>query len=187
MRTARTTTYLLVIGLLTSLLLAGALALTACGSGSANTGTSSGNPALAGAQPFVVSAIPRDDTGGTETKVGDVTQTRNGTASYDVEATDPRLSGTFDVVYNTDEASDGTLTKFYGTWKATNDKGTWECDNWSGAQDSAGHLFTVGVGRGTGDYEGLVAVWQWYWPLNTSSFSTALPVLAVSGWVQKAP
>jgi len=185
MRNTRTTIYVPVIAVLALLLVVGALVLTGCGGKSPST--SSGNPALADTQPFVASATPGPATGGTTTEVGDVTQTRNATASYTIEATDPRCNGTFDVVYNMDEAADGTMTKFYGTWKVTNDKGTWVCDNWTGAQDALGvHTFTFGVSKGTGDYEGLVAVWQWYWPLNASSFSTALPLMAVSGWIDKA-
>lgn len=112
------------------------------------------------------------------------TQTRNGTYSYDVEATDSRLSGIFDVVYNIDEPASGAST-WWGSWKLTNDEGTWVCDSWRGACDPIGHTFTAGVSRGTGAYEGLLAVWQWYWPLGSGA-SGALPISAVSGWIQKA-
>jgi hypothetical protein len=68
-----------------------------------------------------------------------------------------------------------------------NDKGTWVCDAASAAFDAKGRTYVFALAEGTGAYEGLASVWQWYWPLNQGSFSTALPMIAVSGWVQKAP
>jgi hypothetical protein len=141
---------------------------------------------LSSAQPFVAAAAPGKQTAGTETKVGEVTRLRNGTISYTIEATDPRVAGTHDVVYNWDEAADGS-GRMWATWTTTNDKGSWVCDASSAVFDAKGRTFVFGVAKGTGAYEGLVSVWQWYWPLNQSSFSSALPLIAVSGWIQKAP
>ncbi len=188
MRSARTTTYILILA--SSLLMAGA-ALTMAGCGGDTSAEVLAR--VADAQPFVASAMvaPRPQAEATETLVGDVRQVRNGGASYDVEATDPRLSGTFDVVFNYDENADNSA-QMWGTWTAANDKGAWVCDSFEGGFDSAGHYFTVGIGKGTGDYEGLLSVWQWYWPLSAISPNTGLPVdmrlpiFAVSGWIQKA-
>jgi hypothetical protein len=188
MKAARTIAY---VSISLLLLLIGALVLVGC---SAENSTATEPAAVAGSEPFVASAMlgARGQGGGSTTQVGDVTQVRNGTASYDVEATDPRLAGIFDVVYNYDEAADGTAT-MWGTWRLKNDEGTWICDSWRGAFDEKGHTFTVGLTRGTGAYEGLVSLWQWYWPLAAISPATGLPdtseglpLMAVSGWVQKA-
>ncbi len=191
MRRARTSAHILIFA---SLLLIGSLVWTGCGGNSSTISTSTANAVLADSIPFVASAIPANGTEGGMAQVGDITQTRNATSSYIVDATDPRLSGTFAVVYNTDQAPDGTMTRFFGNWKLTNDKGSWVCDSWTGAADAvvgpnSTHFFTVGVGKGTGAYEGLVSVWQWYWPLNDSrnSGSTALPLIAGSGWSHNAP
>jgi hypothetical protein len=187
MKTARTVIYIPVLVLL---LLVGAPVLAGCGN---DNSTPTKSAAVSGSEPFVASAMvgPRDQLDGSTTKVGDVTQLRNATVSYDVEATDPRLTGIFDVVVNSDEAAGGTGT-MWGTWKLTNDKGSWICDSWRGAFDQD-HTFTAGLSKGTGAYEGLVSLWQWYWPLVAISPSTGLPdtsaglpVMAVSGWVQKA-
>jgi hypothetical protein len=180
MKAARTTTCILILA---SLLLMGAVTWTACG----GTKTSAkGTSPLMASEAFVASAAPGNQTEGTTTKAGDVTQTRNATVSYTIEATDPRVAGTYDVVYNIDQLPDGS-GKMWATLKLTNDKGTWVCDSASALLDSSGHVYVFGLAKGTGDYDGLVSVWQWYWPLNTSSFSTALPFIAVSGWIQKAP
>jgi pyruvate,orthophosphate dikinase len=106
-------------------------------------------------------------------------------ATYDVEATDARLAGIFDVVFNYDLAQDGSAT-MWGTWKLTNDKGTWVCDSWRGAFDPAGNTFTVGRGEGTGSYEGLASYWQWYMPRGEVVSLKTLPFMWVSGWVEKA-
>jgi hypothetical protein len=178
MRAAKTTTY---IPILVSLLLIGALVWAGCGS----SGSSAKGSQLSNSQAFVASPAPGDQGDGTTTKVGDVTQVRNATVSYTVEATDPRVAGTFAVAYNLDQAADGSGT-MWGTWTVTNNKGTWVSDAFSGALDAKGHTFIFGSAKGTGAYASLVSLWQWYWPLNTSSFSAALPMIAVSGWIQKA-
>ncbi len=178
MRMTRNTTRILVFA---SLLLVGSLAWAGCGSGDSGAKGSQ----LSSSEAFVASAAPGEQGEGTSTQIGDVTQVRNATVSYTVEATDPRAAGTFDVVYNLDQAADGS-GKMWGTWTVTNDKGTWVCNAMSGALDAKGHTFVFGSAKGTGAYEGLVSLWQWYWPLNTSSFSAALPLIAVSGWIQKA-
>jgi hypothetical protein len=178
MRTTRTSTNILMLGLL---LLTGALAWAGCGSDE----SSAQGTLLSRAQPFVASAAVGKQTEGATTKAGDVTQVRNATVSYKIEATDPRVAGTYDVLYNYDEAADGSGT-MWATWTLTNDKGTWVCDAASAAFDAKGHTFVFGLSKGSGAYEGLVSMWQWYWPLNTSSFSSALPFTAVSGWIQKA-
>jgi hypothetical protein len=179
MRAARTITYL---PILVSLLLIGALTWVGCGGGDSSAERSQ----LSNSEAFVASATPGAQGEGTSTKAGDVTQVRNAMVSYTVEATDPRVAGTFDVIYNLDQAADGSGS-MWGTWTVTNSKGTWVCDAMSGALDAKGHTFVFGSAKGTGAYEGLVSLWQWYWPLNTSSFSAALPLVAVSGWIQKAP
>jgi hypothetical protein len=181
MRPRRTTSYLLI---LVSLLLAGALAWAGCGDDDSNS--SAQGTLLSNAEAFVASAAPGKQTAGTETKVGDVTQLRDATISYTIEATDPRVAGTYDVIYSYDEAADGS-GRMWATWKLTNNDGTWVCDAANAAFDAKGRTFVFALSKGTGAYDGLVSLWQWYWPLNTGSFSTALPLIAVSGWIQKAP
>ncbi len=179
MRATRTITCILI---LVSLLLIGSLVWAGCGSSRSSAETSP----LSNSEAFVASAAPGAQGEGTSTKAGDITQVRNATVSYTVEATDPRAAGTFDVIYNLDQAADGSGS-MWGTWTVTNNKGTWVCDAMRGALDAKGHTFVFGSAKGTGAYDGLVSLWQWYWPLNTSSFSAALPLVAVSGWIQKAP
>ena len=181
MRTTRTSTCIVISVLL---LVTGALAWAGCGND--DTNSSAQGTLLSGAQPFVAAAAPGKQTEGTTTKVGDVTQVRDATISYKIEATDPRVAGTHDVVYSLDEAADGSGS-MSARWTTTNEKGTWVCDASHAAFDAKGRCFVFGLAKGTGAYEGLVSLWQWYWPLNTSSFSTALPLIAVSGWIQKAP
>jgi hypothetical protein len=178
MRATRTTTSILI---LVSLLLVGAVIWAGCG----NSGSSAKGTPLSKSEAFVASAAPGAQGDGTITHSGTVSQVRNATVSYKVDATDPRVVGTFDVVYNLDQAADGS-GKMWGTWTVTNNKGTWVCEALSGSLDSSGHTFVFGSAKGTGAYAGLVSLWQWYWPLNTSSFSASLPLIAVSGWIQKA-
>jgi hypothetical protein len=183
MSAARPTRYMPAVVLF---ILIGALVLMGCGSGSSSTATGQSTAAV-DSEPFAASALvgAREHLEGTTTEVGDITQVRNGTATYDVEATDARLAGIFDVVFNYDLAQDGSAT-MWGTWKLTNDKGTWVCDSWRGAFDPAGNTFTVGQGRGTGAYEGLASYWQWYMPRGELASLKTLPFMWVSGWVEKA-
>ena len=166
-----------------AVLLTRALAWAGCSGDNADSQSST---MLSASEAFVASARQVGVTPGTTTMKDDLSiESRDNTVSYKVEATDPRVAGTFNVSFNSDETHEGSGT-MWGTWTITNDKGTWVCDGWRGAYDAQGHTFTAGSATGTGDYEGLVSVWQWYWPLG-SGVGTALPVFAVSGWIQKAP
>jgi hypothetical protein len=169
------------LGVAALLLVAGASFLAGCGGKTASSGDGG---AVSGLQPFVAYAtVAPGGNEGTSTVVGEVTQWRDATALYKVEGSDQRVSGSFTVTYNVDTTADGN-SKLWGNWVLTNDKGTWVCDGWSGAQDAKGETYTFGISKGTGDYEGLITCWQWHWPLDNASFTVKLPLIAVSGWIQ---
>jgi hypothetical protein len=126
MRATRTTTCMLVFA---SLLLAGAITWAGCG----GDDSSAQGSFPSASEAFVASTdLGKPGQMGISDLVDGVTQVRNATVSYEVKATDPRVSGTFDVVYSYDQTADGSGA-MWGTWTVTNDKGTWVCDAWRGA------------------------------------------------------
>jgi len=178
MRGTKTTTYLLIAMFL---LLTGALVWVGCGSDTAST---EGTGVLAGLKPFVSAERILKETPGTETTVGDVTQTRGLVVSYEVEASDPRASGTIEVTVNADSAADGSGT-MWGTSVLTNSEGTWVCDGWTGALDASGHRFTFIKATGTGEYEGLTLYQLGYFASGPTTMLPPSQGMAGSGWIQK--
>jgi hypothetical protein len=167
------------------LIVTGALVWTGCGGDTA----SGGNAAiLKGLEPYVAGAMLTQTKDGTETTVGGVTQDRNWTYVYQVEASDPRASGTLEVIMNADAPKSGGA-HFWGTLVLTNIKGTWVCDNWDGAMTSIpSHTFTFSPCKGTGAYDGLALYMQWHMVENSAEMlpPSAPGGTAVSGWIQKA-
>ena len=165
-------------------ILAGALAWSGCGGGA-----SSGNAAmLAGLEPFVAGAMLTQTKDGAETTVGDVTQDRGWTYIYEVEASDPRASGTLEVIFNADAPKNGGAT-YWGTLVLTNSKGTWVSDAWNGALTAMPtHQFTFSPCKGAGAYAGLAMYIQWHMVESSAEMlpPSALGGTAVSGWIQKA-
>ncbi len=179
MKGPRTTTYLLIAGLLTMM---GTLVWTGCGSDESAT---KGTGVLSGTQPFVASSMVNKEAEGTSTEVGDITQVRGATVEYAIEATDPRVAGTFAVTYNMDQIADGS-GKMWGTWVDTNTDGTWVSDTWTGYHAANVDTFVFGQSKGTGKYEGLVSYWLWHWNTTyASSFQGNTPAIAASGWIGK--
>jgi hypothetical protein len=182
MKTARTTT-LLVIAIL---LLAWTLTESGCGDKASSTTASA---ALSGLESFVGAAKLTESTPGTETTAGDVTQVRGVKAAFQVEASDPRASGTAEVTSNYDGRA-GVSAQSWGSSVLTNSKGTWVCDAWTGAgaTDTGGksHSFIFNVAKGTGDYEGLVMYVQWHFVEAVSVMVPPSQGIAISGWIEKA-
>jgi hypothetical protein len=166
------------------LVAAGALAWAGCG-GKASTSNSA---ILSGLEPYVAGAMLTQTKDGTETTVDNVTQDRNWTYTFQVEASDPRAAGTLEVVFNADAPKSGGA-HYWGTCVLTNTKGTWVCDSWDGAMTSLpAHQFTFSVYNGTGAYKGLALYMQWHMVQNSTQMlpPSALGGAAVSGWIQKA-
>jgi hypothetical protein len=173
------------ISIAVALIIAGTLAWSGCG-GTASSGSNAA--ILSGLEPFVAGAMLTQTQDGTETTVDNVTQDRNWTYVYQVEASDPRASGTLEVIFNADAPKSGGA-HYWGTCVLTNGKGTWVCDNWDGAMTSMPtHQFTFSASKGTGAYEGLALYIQWHMVENSTTMlsPSAVGGTAVSGWIQKA-
>jgi hypothetical protein len=166
------------------LIVAAALVWTGCGSNS----SSSGSAMLSGLEPLVGGAMLTKTTDGTETTVNRVTQDRDWTYVFEVEASDPRASGTLEVKFNAD-ALQSMNARFWGTCTLTNSKGSWVCDGWNGAMTGTPqHQFTFSPFKGTGAYDGLALYLQWHMvETSTEMLPPSAPGgSAVSGWIQKA-
>ncbi len=171
------------------LIIMGALTWAGCGGEESPGTTSSGSSAgiTAGLEPFVAGAMLTDTKDGTETTVGDVTEDRDWTYVFQVEASDPRATGNLEVIFNADAPRSGGA-KFWGTCVLTNSQGTWVCDGWNGAMtDVPTHQFTFSEYKGTGAYEGLAMYIQWHMIENSSEMlpPSSAAGTAVSGWIQK--
>jgi hypothetical protein len=165
------------------LIVAAALVWTGCGSNS----SSSGSAMLSGLEPLVGGAMLTKTIDGTETTVNGVIQDRDWTYVFQVEASDPRASGTVEVKFNAD-ASQSMNAKFWGSATLTNDKGAWVCDGWNGAMTGTPqHQFTFVPYKGTGAYDGLALYLQWHFvELSAEMLPPSAPGgSAVSGWIQK--
>jgi hypothetical protein len=166
------------------LVMLGAVAWSGCGEEASSTGNAA---ILSGLDPFVAGAMLTETKNGTETTVDNVTQDRNWTYVFQVEASDPRVSGTLEVIMNADAPRSGGA-KYWGTLVLTNSKGTWVCDNWDGAMTAMPtHQFTFSACKGTGAYQGLALYIQWHMVDNSTKMlpPSALGGTAVSGWIQK--
>jgi hypothetical protein len=163
------------------LLLVAAVASAGCG----DQASASENQVLSGLEPFVGQAALRASQSPTETVMGDVTQYRDGKLTQQVEASDPRLSGTAEVTFNLDERADGSAN-LWGSSLISNDKGTWVCDKWTGAV-STGYTeqYVFNQAQGTGDYEGytLYLLQHFYDTYETMSAPSASS--AWTGWIEK--
>jgi hypothetical protein len=176
----------LVLGLIAiAVFLLAATTLTGCGDKTASGGSSA---ILSGLQPFVAGAMLKQTTDGTETTVDGVTQDRNWKYQFQVEASDPRVSGDLEVIFNADATPSGSYGKYWGTSVLSNSKGTWVCEGWNGAlTTSPMHQFTFVASKGTGAYAGLELYIQWHMVENSPELlpPSAPGGTAVSGWIQK--
>jgi|WetSurMetagenome_2_1015567.scaffolds.fasta_scaffold49452_2 hypothetical protein len=165
------------------LLTTGALAWAGCGSG---TSSATGTGVVAGLDPLVAAAKLVKEAGDPETSVGGVTQIRNLKDTYEIEASDARVSGTNEVTINADLLADGSGT-MWGSWVITNSKGTWVCDKWTGAIDvGTVNRFTYAEAKGTGEYEGLTLYMQQHFASGHMEMLPPSEGYALSGWIQKS-
>ena len=120
----------------------------------------------------------------TSTKVGDITKNRDQRITITVDASDDRLAGEAEMTVNNDVRDDGSSTG-WGTFKFTNDGGTWEGD-WSGAGEAKvdGNIYILTRLTGAGDYEGLIAYLLWVQPAESLGFTGG--VSAASGYIEQA-
>lgn len=108
--------------------------------------------------------------------------------TYRQESSDPRLSGTIDIVINTDgRQSDGSAS-MWGTSRLRNQSGTW-VGRWTGgiagrAATRAGDIAqpAYGTAKGTGDYAGLITRVSWTLWEAGAGFSPGKSVGA--GWIE---
>ena len=91
--------------------------------------------------------------------------TKRVVCTYRQESSDPRLSGTVDIVINVDERQGDRSASMWGTSRLRNQGGTW-VGRWTGG--IAGRAAwrrraqpAYGTAKGTGDYAGLVARGGW--------------------------
>jgi hypothetical protein len=167
------------------LIVAAVLVWTGCGSSSSSGGSSA---MLSGLEPFVGGAKLLETKDGTETTVNGAIQDRDWTYVFQVEASDPRASGTLEIKFNAD-AQQSMNARFWGTCTLTNSKGSWVCDGWNGAMTGTPqHQFTFAPYKGTGAYDGLALYIQWHMVETSAEMlpPSAPGGTAVSGWIQKA-
>ena len=168
---------------LVSAALAGILVLAILGGCNGNAEESSSG--LAAGKTLVVTTVDDVEAGeyASTTKVGDVTQNRNQRATLTQDASDDRLDGAGEWIVNNDQRDDGSSTG-WGTFKFTNDGGTWEGD-WSGAGEAKvdGNLYILTNLTGTGDYEGLIAYLIY---VNGPSLGFPEAPSASSGYIEQA-
>jgi hypothetical protein len=118
------------------------------------------------------------------TEVGDVTRNRGQKINLTQDASDDRLDGTGEMVVNNDARADGSSTG-WGTFKFTNDGGTWEGD-WSGAGEAKvnGNVYILTTLTGSGEYEGLTAHLVYVQPAESLGFTDG--VSAATGYIEQA-
>jgi hypothetical protein len=143
-------------------------------------------PELGNMLPFVMtqSIVEQGEQETTET-VGDVVQMRNATWTYRMESSDPRLTGTMDVVINVDQRQADKSGALWGTAVLSNQGGSWD-GSWTGGIAAGGNVHHVHqVARGTGDYEGLVADFSGWFVEAGEGFTPDIQVIN-AGWIQSA-
>ena len=143
-------------------------------------------PELGNMLPFVMtqSIVEQGEHETTET-VGDVVQMRNATWTYRMESSDPRLTGTMDVVINVDQRQADKSGALWGTAVLSNQGGSWD-GSWTGGIAAGGDVHHVHqVARGTGDYEGLVADFSGWFVEAGEGFTPDIQVIN-AGWIQSA-
>ena len=166
--------------------LAGILVLAILGGCNGNPEESSSSPA--DGKTLVVAVVEAVGTGAigefaSTTKVGDVTQNRNQLIKFTHYASDDRLDGTGEMTANNDQRDDGSSTG-WGTFKFTNDGGTWEGD-WTGAGEAKvdGNVYILTKLTGTGDYEGLTAYLVYVQPSLSLGFGAGES--ACTGYIEE--
>jgi len=152
----------------------GTATLSACGGSSTQAGSSSATPTATsssatprplpvavkefrGTLPVLTVSMLVEQGPYESTKtVGDVVQMRNAVWTYRQESSDPRLTGTYNVMINVDQRQSDLSATLWGTSRLRNAGGTW-AGPWTGAIAAGGnehHMFWTM--KGEGEYAGLV-------------------------------
>jgi len=165
--------------------LAACLAIASCG-GSGSTTASPLPVAFQGRTPIVGTVTVTSQEakpGGKTTKANGMMRIRDYWWEFRQEMSDPRASGTIISSLNADQRPDG-IADMWGEWTLTNDASAWECRAWSGAIRTGGlEHFTHVEAVGTGAYEGLILVVDWYF----GEEGKGLPVgssTPAAGWIE---
>jgi len=121
----------------------------------------------------------------TET-VGDVVQMHGAVVTYRHECSDPRLSGTIDIVLNIDQRQADDSARLWGTSRLRNQGGTW-VGKWTGGIAGAGeaahatHVYLTQ--KGTGGYAGLVARSSGRSVDDAEGFAPDIEIVG-AGWIE---
>lgn len=124
-----------------------------------------------------------------QTEVGVVSRTSDEPFVVEQVASDPRATGTVDIVAQTDVRADNS-GEISGSWILTNEGGTWK-----GTVSSTMSAKTAVVpntqylrviATGTGDYEGLVLRLQGYGPALGDENAPPGADQVFTGWIQEA-
>lgn len=180
MKRAAVTALVAIVGLL----LIGALSWAGCG----GEKSSAADTTLSGSEPWVAAFRLVHQKEGDMTASGAVVQVRGGVLTFEVEASDPRVSGTAEITVNVDQQRPELSGTLWGSCVLTNDRGTWVCDSWTGAASNGyKDQYTFSVMKGTGEYEGLVLYSQWHFQyVNYTMKMEPSEEAAASGWIDKA-
>jgi hypothetical protein len=103
-----------------------------------------------------IAAEPREADAGSVVRGDPLYRSREGVNVYDLEASDPRLTGTFSMFWNVDVDLDTQHGVMWGTARIENDDGTWEGPFIGMEYETAegGLVATSGAMVGSGDYAG---------------------------------
>jgi hypothetical protein len=110
--------------------------------------------------------------------------TKRVVCTYRQECSDPRLSGTVDIVINTDVRQGDRSARMWGTSRLRNQGGTW-LGRWTGGiagRAAPGAQPAYGTAKGAGDYAGLVT--HGGWMLFEAGAGWAPSSSVGAGWIE---
>lgn len=186
--------YALPLGVAALLLLAGCIAGCATPEPPAKTkseeptGIASGKTLLIATQNMV-SHSEESTVTRAQTEVGTVVRSSDEPFIVEQVASDPRATGTIDIVAQTDVRADNS-GEISGKWVLTNDGGTWEGDVSSTMSAKTATVpdtqYLRVIAEGTGGYEGLELHLQGYGPPLGDEDAPPGSDQVFTGWIQNA-
>lgn len=124
-----------------------------------------------------------------QTDAGTLTRTSDEPFIVEQDASDPRATGTIDIVAQTDVRADNS-GEISGTWVLTNDGGTWEGTVSSTMSAKTATVpdtqYLRVVAKGTGGYTGLTLHLQGYGPPLGDENAPPGSDQVFTGWIQEA-